>query len=207
MIADNPVQGASATQPPPPSVPPAQVDEYEIIRSLGRGAMGQVYLAKDSLLGRPVAVKFIAQDNPSDAARERFLIEARAIARLQHPNVLAIYRVGLIAGQPYLVSEFVRGQSLDQLTLPLPWQRALDIAIQLARGLGAAHRQGVLHRDIKPSEVAGCPARRQSGPEAAADTLRMAPFLAGGLRGVPDPATRRSTLASERAASPIADQS
>lgn len=138
---------------PPRTAPPAQVDEYEIIRSLGRGSMGQVYLAQDTVLGRPVAVKFIAQENPSDAARERFLIEARAIARLQHPNVLAIYRVGLINRQPYLASEFVHGQSLDKLAIPLPWRRTLDIAVQLARGLGAAHRQGVLHRDIKPSNV------------------------------------------------------
>lgn len=142
-MPDHSVPGAAPALPPPRSLPPAQVDEYEIIRSLGGGAMGQVYLAQDAVLGRPVAVKFIAQDNPSDASRERFLIEARAIARLQHPNVLAIYRVGLVNGQPYLASEFVRGQSLDKLALPLPWQRALDIAVQLARGLGAAHRQGV----------------------------------------------------------------
>jgi len=176
-MQDNSVPEAAPALNPPRSVPPAQVDEYEIIRSLGGGAMGQVYLAQDAVLGRSVAVKFIAQDNPSDASRERFLIEARAIARLQHPNVLAIYRVGLINGQPYLASEFVRGQSLDKLSLPLPWPRALDIAVQLARGLGAAHRQGVLHRDIKPSSVMIDRETENIIPQAAAPN---------------DPATRRS---------------
>ncbi len=132
---------------------PERVDEYELIRLLGHGAMGQVYQAVDTLLGRPVAVKFIAHESPSDTARERFLIEARAIARLQHPNVVSIYRVGVTQGRPYLVSELVRGQSLDSVPLPMPWTRVLNIAVQLARGLAAAHLQGVLHRDLKPGNV------------------------------------------------------
>jgi serine/threonine protein kinase len=141
---------ASDTSVPPP---PAQIDEYEIIRPLGRGATGQVYQALDTVLGRSVAVKVLASAQPSQASCNRFLIEARAIARLQHPNVLAIHRVGVIDGRPYLVEEFLRGESLDQIPLPLSWQRVLDIAVQLARGLAAAHRQGVLHRDIKPGNV------------------------------------------------------
>lgn len=128
--------------------PPKQVDEYEIVAPLGQGAMGQVYQAVDTLLGRPVAVKFIAQEGSSATARERFLVEARAIARLQHPNVVSIYRVGVVGGWPYLVSELVRGQSLDRVALPLFWRRALDIAVQLARGLAEAHSHGVLHRDF-----------------------------------------------------------
>ena len=134
---------------------PERVDEYELIRLLGHGAMGQVYQAVDTLLGRPVAVKFIAQNSPSDTARERFLIEARAIARLQHPNVVSIYRVGVTQGRPYLVSELVRGQSLDSVPLPMPWTRVLNIAVQISRGLAAAHRQGVLHRDLKPGNDHG----------------------------------------------------
>lgn len=138
------------TAAPPP---PAQIDEYEIIRPIGRGATGQVYQALDTVLGRSVAVKVLASEQPSQAACNRFLIEARAIARVQHPNVLAIHRVGVIDGRPYLVEEFLRGESLDQVPLPMTWQRVLDIALQLARGLAAAHRQGVLHRDIKPGNV------------------------------------------------------
>src|SRR5262252_1350894 len=84
--------------------PPSEFDEFRIVRSLGMGAMGQVYLAHDSLLDRPVAVKFVLAADPS--AQARILEEARAIARLQHPNVVAIYRVAEAAGRPYLVSEY-----------------------------------------------------------------------------------------------------
>src|SRR5262249_36596307 len=94
--------------------PPDTFEEYRIVQPLGRGAMGQVYLAHDSLLDRPVAVKFVrAAEDP--AARARFFDEARAIARLQHPNVVAIYRAAEVAGHPYLVSEYVRGRALDQI--------------------------------------------------------------------------------------------
>lgn len=141
--------GASQAAAPPP----AQVDEYEILHPLGSGASGQVFQAFDTVLGRMVAVKFLASQSANEASSQRFLIEARAIARVQHPNVLSIYRVGLYEGRPYLVEEFLRGQSLDKVKPPLPWRRVLDIAVQLSRGLAAAHRQGVLHRDIKPAKV------------------------------------------------------
>ncbi|MDQ3267075.1 MAG: SUMF1/EgtB/PvdO family nonheme iron enzyme [Myxococcota bacterium] len=115
--------------------------------------MGSVYLAHDSLLDRPVAVKFIAADDPDADTRDRFFVEARAVARLQHPNVVAIFRVGELRGRPYLVSEFLRGESLDHVKKPLEWQRVLQIGIELSRGLAAAHRRGVLHRDIKPANA------------------------------------------------------
>lgn len=133
--------------------PPEHFEEYRIVRALGRGAMGSVYLAHDSLLDRPVAVKFIAADDPDADTRDRFFVEARAVARLQHPNVVAIFRVGELRGRPYLVSEFLRGESLDHVKKPLEWQRVLQIGIELTRGLAAAHRRGVLHRDIKPANA------------------------------------------------------
>lgn len=136
--------------------PPEQFEEYRIVRLLGGGAMGQVYLAHDTLLDRPVAIKFIANIEEQvleNELRERFFIEARAIARLQHPNVVLIYRVGEWQRRPYLVSEFVRGQSLDRMQKPLPWTRVHRIGIGLSRGLAAAHRRGVLHRDIKPANT------------------------------------------------------
>ncbi len=120
---------------------------------LGRGAMGQVFLAHDTLLDRPVAVKFIAGGSPDPALRERFFVEARAIARLPHPNVVAVYRVGEVRGRPYLVSEFVRGRTLAELPKPVPPARLVEIGVGLARGLAAAHRRGVLHRDIKPANA------------------------------------------------------
>ncbi|HRI55451.1 MAG TPA: serine/threonine-protein kinase, partial [Pseudomonadota bacterium] len=86
-------------------------------------------------------------------ARSRFLLEARAIARLQHPNVASVYRVGQIDGRPYLVCEYVRGASLDRLAKPVSWEQLLPLAIGLARGLDAAHRGGVLHRDLKPANA------------------------------------------------------
>jgi serine/threonine protein kinase len=115
--------------------------------------MGEVYLAHDTVLDRHVAVKFIAALQPDAAARERFLVEARAAARLQHPNVVTVYRVGDLDGQPCIVSEFIRDQTLADLPKPVPWQRALEIGVGLARGLAAAHRSGILHRDIKPANV------------------------------------------------------
>jgi len=133
--------------------PPEMVDEYRLVRPLGRGGMGQVYVAHDTLLDRPVAIKFIASIDPGLIERERFLVEARAIARLQHPNVVAIHRVGATGERPYLVYELIRGQSLDQIAVPLEGRHALRLAIGLARGLAAAHRRSVLHRDIKPGNA------------------------------------------------------
>lgn len=115
--------------------------------------MGEVYLGHDTLLDRPVAIKFISAIEPDAVMREQFLNEARAAARLQHPNVVSVYRVGEIDGHPYIISEFVRGQNLDRIKLPMPWTRALELGIGLARGLAAAHRRGVLHRDVKPGNV------------------------------------------------------
>ncbi|MGC4047573.1 MAG: protein kinase [Armatimonas sp.] len=136
-----------------PFQPPPQIAEYRVVERLGHGAMGQVFLGHDTILDRPVAIKFLSAAQPDDQARRRFLTEARAIARLQHPNVVSIYRIGEAASHLYLVSEFVRGQSLDKLTKPIPFWRALEIGISLARGLEVAHQRGVLHRDIKPSNA------------------------------------------------------
>ncbi|HEX8536829.1 MAG TPA: serine/threonine-protein kinase, partial [Cystobacter sp.] len=131
--------------------PPEAFDEYRLVRLLGRGATGRVYLAQDTLLERPVAVKFVRALGPG--ALSRFLVEARAAARVQHPNVVTLYRVGQLDNHPYLVSEFVRGSSLERLPKPLPWEQVLALGRGLARGLGAAHRRGVLHRDIKPANA------------------------------------------------------
>ena len=132
--------------------PPDEFEEYRLVRLLGFGAMGQVYLAHDMLLDRPVAVKFVHTDE-DPAARARVIEEARAIARLHHPNVVAIYRVAEVDGHPYLVSEYVRGRVLNQLDRPVPWRQVLAIALDLTRGLAAAHRRGVLHRDVKPANA------------------------------------------------------
>ena len=131
--------------------PPQEFGEYRLVRLLGRGMMGEVYLAQDQVLDRAVAIKFVTTAEAE--VRERFLIEARAAARIHHPNVMVIHRVGETAGRPYLISEYVRGRTLAELPLPMAPGRALELGIGLARGLAAAHRQGVLHRDIKLANV------------------------------------------------------
>jgi serine/threonine protein kinase/formylglycine-generating enzyme required for sulfatase activity len=133
------------------TAPPDMFGEYRLLRRLGRGAMGEVHLALDTLLDRHVALKIVRP--PDEKSRARFFIEARAAARLQHPNVAAIHRVGELSGKLYIVSELVRGQSLDRLPLPIPWPRIIELGIGLAKGLSAAHRAGVLHRDIKPANA------------------------------------------------------
>src|SRR5439155_9197182 len=90
---------------------------------------------------------------PDAASRERFFIEARAVARLSHPNVVAIHRVGQVQRRPYLVSELVRGRPLSELPKPLPAREVIDLGIALARRRAAAHRRGVLHRDLKPANA------------------------------------------------------
>ncbi len=138
--------------PPTAWSPPREFDEYQLISPLGRGAMGQVFIALDRGLDRHVAIKFIS-GLADPVARARFLTEARAVARLQHPQVVTVHRIGEADGRPYIVSELVRGETLDKLERPVPWRRVLDIALDLARGLAAAHKSGVLHRDIKPSNA------------------------------------------------------
>ncbi len=133
--------------------PPAMLDEYRIVRLLGSGAMGHVYLAHDTLLDRGVAIKFIAQRRPDEAARRRFLVEARALARLSHPHVIAVHRAGEADRHPYLVTELVTGAPLSELSAALPEVRVIAVGLALARGLAAAHRRGVLHRDIKPANA------------------------------------------------------
>jgi eukaryotic-like serine/threonine-protein kinase len=133
--------------------PPQEFDDYEIVKPLGSGQNGRVFLALDTVLDRHVAVKFLSDSRPGLAARQRLLLEARAAARIHHPNVVAIYRVGEHDDRPYLVSEFVRGTTLARLERPVAWQRALAIGVDLARGLAAAHRRGVLHRDLNPGNA------------------------------------------------------
>jgi formylglycine-generating enzyme required for sulfatase activity len=130
------------------------LDEFRLVRPLGKGGMGLVYLAHDTVLDRAVAIKLIGSADPDAAARDRFLTEARAIARLAHPNVVSIYRVGTTSdGRPYLVQELVGGTSLDKIARPLSWRRVAELGLGIARGTAAAHRRGILHRDLKPANV------------------------------------------------------
>lgn len=129
---------------------------YEIRSQLGAGGMGEVYLAEDLKLRRHVAIKFIARHKEiSPAAEKRFLREARAASKLNHPNIITIYEAGETDNHAYIVMEYVEGRSLRELILAcdLTPQMTLDIALQISDALAEAHEHNVIHRDIKPENI------------------------------------------------------
>ena len=134
--------------------PGTRVSRLEIIREIGAGGMGTVYLARDLRLGRRVAIKFLQSQN-ADTAR-RFLVEARATARCSHENIVIIYEVGEQDGCPFMVLEYLQGQPLSKLVrgdAKLPPQRAVELIMPVVRALTVAHEQGIVHRDLKPDNI------------------------------------------------------
>ncbi|MCH7960249.1 MAG: protein kinase, partial [Candidatus Hydrogenedentes bacterium] len=130
---------------------------YEIQSLLGAGGMGEVYRARDTRLDRDVAIKVLPDDFKNDpAARARFDREAKAVAALNHSNILTIHDVGSDDGTDFVVTELLEGETLSE-TLDrenaLPWRRAVDIGLAIAKGLAVAHEKGIVHRDIKPSNI------------------------------------------------------
>ena len=133
-----------------------RVGPYEIMSTLGSGAMGEVYLARDSRLSRHVALKIIAPGSSDDALRRRrFEAEARAASSLNHPNIITVHDFGSVDGISYIVSELVEGESLRNLIHrgSIPIRQLLELAVQMADGLAAAHEAGIVHRDLKPENV------------------------------------------------------
>src|SRR5580692_3079416 len=129
---------------------------YEIIAPIGAGGMGEVYRARDTRLGREVALKVLPESFSRDANRlRRFEQEARAVAALNHPNILAIHDIGEQDGSPFIVSELLDGNSLraELEHGPLPARKASDYAAQIAQGLAAAHDKNIVHRDLKPENI------------------------------------------------------
>src|SRR5215467_10979457 len=129
---------------------------YEVVKPLGAGGMGEVYRARDEKLGRDVAIKVLPQNLTSDAeARARFEREAFAVAALSHPNILSIFDFGQDHGIAFAVTELLEGETLREKVAagPLSARRAADYALQITRGLAAAHERGVVHRDLKPENL------------------------------------------------------
>ena len=140
-----------------------RLGHYDIEARLGQGGMGTVYRARDSVLGRTVAIKVLSPDTVSDAeAAPRILREARAASRLNHPNIVTVHELGRSGDTDYLVMELVEGRSLASLIQPggLELDRVLDYAGQIADALATAHEAGLVHRDVKPGNVMVTPAGR-----------------------------------------------
>jgi eukaryotic-like serine/threonine-protein kinase len=134
----------------------SKLGPYEVVGLLGAGGMGEVYRARDSRLKREVAVKVLSKDISADADRlHRFEQEALATAALNHPNILAVFDIGVSEGAPYAVSELLEGETLRERLRsgPIPVRKALDYALQITRGLAAAHEKGIVHRDLKPENL------------------------------------------------------
>ena len=133
-----------------------KLDPYEILSPLGAGGMGEVYRARDSRLGRDVALKILPDSFSQNTDRlNRFAQEARAVAALNHPNILAVFDIGSHNGSPFLVSELLEGESLRAALDrgALPQRKTIEYGVQIAHGLAAAHEKGIVHRDLKPENI------------------------------------------------------
>jgi tetratricopeptide (TPR) repeat protein/predicted Ser/Thr protein kinase len=137
---------------PPPA---ARIGRYSVLRELGRGGMGETYVAYDEELDRKVATKLVRSDLIGEQSQKRLRREAQALARLMHPNIVAVYDVGIHGERPFIAMEFVPGQTLGSwlAAQPRTWAEVLTVFRQVGEGLRAAHAAGLVHRDIKPANI------------------------------------------------------
>src|SRR5437667_2519259 len=198
----------------------SKLGPYEIVAPLGAGGMGEVYRARDSRLGREVAIKVLPESFSKDPDRlRRFEQEARAASQLNHPNIVTVHDFGTHGGEPYVVQELLEGETLRERLRAgaLPARKAVDYGIQVARGLAAAHEKGIVHRDLKPENlfltsddrlkildfglaklaVAEGPAAEQNGPPTA--TKGTAAGIVMGTLGYLSPEQARGQPVDQRA--------
>jgi serine/threonine protein kinase/tetratricopeptide (TPR) repeat protein len=137
-------------------LPGSKIGPYEVLSLLGEGGMGQVFRGRDPRLGRDIAIKVLPRDSASDAqAIARFEREARAIASLSHPNIVAVHDFGEQDGTFYVITELLEGETLRarMKSSPLSWRKSVEIGAEIAEGLAAAHARSIVHRDLKPENV------------------------------------------------------
>ena len=173
---------------------PEWIPNYRLIRQLGAGGMGEVFLATHETLGKQVAIKLLPQSRVGQAESERrFLREAQAAATLDHPNICPVYDYGVHDGRPFIVMQFVAGETLGarlRRSGALGVRQSLEIALDIAEGLKAAHHHGIVHRDLKPQNV-------MVSPDGQVKVLDF------GLAKVPTPATDvQSTVEMSELTSP-----
>ena len=150
-----PIQAEATMQRQAP-ITPRTISHYEILSLLGKGGMGEVYLASDKSLGRKAALKILPARYTTDTDLvHRFEREAKAASALNHPNILTVYEIGKTDDSHFIATEYITGETLRQRLkrAPLPLPEALDIAMQIAAALNAAHEAGIIHRDIKPENI------------------------------------------------------
>src|SRR5271163_281370 len=175
--------------------PGTKLGPYEIIAPVGAGGMGEVYRAKDTRLGRDVALKILPESFARDVDRlRRFEQEARAVAALNHPNILAIHDIGEQSGSPFLVSELLEGGPLRQAMDhgPLPIRKTIDYGVQIAHGLAAAHDKGIVHRDLKPENLFVTKEGRIKILDFGLAKLKQQPDSDGGADGIAPTQTKQT---------------
>jgi hypothetical protein len=188
------VKGSAPARPAAPPPPPApeypapepgeKVRQYELIRRLGKGGMGEVFLARDTRLGRRVAIKFLHTQDP--ALVQRFVLEARATARCNHENIVTLYEADTHQGRPYMALEFLQGRTLAALLedgKPMPPGRAVELVAPVLRALERAHAEGIVHRDLKPENVF----------LTDAGVVKVLDFGIAKVTGAAEPAARRGS--------------
>jgi serine/threonine protein kinase len=161
MAPDDAIHTPPAAPPaPPPEAGDAaltRIGRYDLIEKIGRGGMGVVYRGKDTVIGRPVAVKMLISDiDVSDEARQRFFREARSAGQLTHRNIITIYDFGEEGGRAYIVMELLTGESVTNLLargVKLPLEQQVEIMMRVSEGLAFAHSRGIIHRDVKPANL------------------------------------------------------